>query len=98
MTKEGDELWTQQECQAGKDWSDEFMEGLVYGGVPQGLVYGDGLMGEDEASQKVLVFLNPPKCYGVATELGHHPGRGEAYVFYGCSHQAWWSMLRQYQV
>ena len=29
LTKAGDELWTQRECQASKEWSDDLMEGLV---------------------------------------------------------------------
>ena len=57
MTKAGDELWSQQESQASKDWSDNFMMALVSGDVPQEMF---NLMGEDDDFQKVLVFLNPP--------------------------------------
>lgn len=85
LTKADDELWSQQECQTMKEWSDDLMEGLVYGNGPLEMV---GLMGEKEACKKVLSFLNHPECdlFGWATKLEYHPGRGAAYDFYGCSH------------
>ena len=60
--------------QDSKNWSNDLVEGLVYGDGPLEMV---GLRGEEEVRQRVLFFLNPPEgdLFGWATELGYHPCR-----------------------